>query len=176
MKRAEHTPSEGKKKMKKTQIQEMKQSLFEKMNDLSIDFVGDYSITKHANNYIGDAFSEYADGAISLYTSDQLNYFSNNIDACTDALLELYDANELAETIRRDGLIELERIAGVSGAYRANYDQLSSDEKNIYRCLLLDYILENFNKFTKLSLNKLNDILESMPWCDRFDDILEAII
>lgn len=108
------------------------------MNDVSIDFVTDYS---GSDGYICDLFAEFADGQTSIYYSDIIRFISENVEAVNDAIEEfgwdgcgsdLYKAGQMAEFQKNEQLLyedltdicklsALEMIAAVN-------DQISTDD------------------------------------------------
>ena len=148
--------------MKKKEILNIKELLMEVMNSSSIDFINDYSISNNESNYLSDLITEFSDRSVSIYYTDQYNYWSDNSTECEDALLELYDSNSLGDIIKNQGLYNLCCTAGVCGWFRKTENELYSDIDNICKCLLLDYVLEHFNRYTKKEINyiyKLNELL-----------------
>ena len=123
----------------KNALQNLRDDYLTALNDLSIDFVRDRALSD--GDYISDSFSEYADSAISIYCSDQHNYYIDHSEECEDALLELYDPESLADIVKKEGLYSLCCKAGVAGAYLENERQLYEDQEGITKILIIDYCL-----------------------------------
>lgn len=157
----------------KQHLNYLRDEAYSNMYSISQDFVGDYSAD--CSSWICDAFSEYADGAISVYTRDQLNYFSENAEKCEQSLLEMYDRDSLAEIIKSEGLIALEAKAAVCCMYEENYGHLDEDRENILVCLLIDYVLDN-DLDIDLDLDDLiYELRQNYLDCDRICDIIEGL-
>ena len=159
--------------MTKERLEGIKEELEEGLNSLSLDFLGDYDLT--SSSYLSDAFSEYADGAISIYYSDQRAYYYDHTEECDQALTELYSGSDLAEMIKREGLDGLICHAGVCGAYNANYAELSEDEENIKKLLVIRWLLKN-DIFT-LEESELAELLDEAADYnnDRISDLLDLV-
>jgi len=157
----------------KEYLEQIKEELEENMNDCSLDFVSDYDI--ESDNYISDLFSEFSDNSVSVYYSDQRDYFNEHTGECESALLNLYGSDDLADYIKRNGLDGLICHAGVCGWYENTYSQLSEDEENIKKLFAIRYLLKNalFN----LSEDEINEILEEVSdyHNDRTSDIVDII-
>lgn len=152
----------------KQTLEQMREGFYDYMNSISQDFVNDSALSDGA--YISDLFSEYADGAISVYYRDQHNYYVDHSEECENALLELYDGDSLAEMIKKEGLYNLCCKAGVCGAYLENLNNLEDDRENIIKILIIDYCL-NVDKF--LCLEQIEEIASND--FDRLDDYREEI-
>lgn len=152
---------------KKT-LEQMREGFYNYMNNISQDFANDHALSDGA--YISDLFTEYADGAISIYYKDQYNYYVDHSGECENALIELYDGDSLAEMIKKDGLYNLCCKAGVCGAYLENLNMLEDDRDNIIKVLIIDYCL-NTDKF--LNLEQIEDI--ALNDCDCLFDYCDEI-
>ena len=157
----------------KKRLAYIREAAYSNMWAISQDFVGDYSAD--CSSWICDAFSEYADGAISVYTRDQLNYFSENAEKCEQSLLEMYDGDSLAEIIKTEGLIALEAKAAVCCMYEENYSHLNDDTANILICLLIDYVLDNDLDLDCDLDNVIDDLRDNYNDNSRICDILEGL-
>ena len=159
----------------KERLAYIREAAYVNMWAISKDFVGDYSAD--CSSWVCDAFSEYADGAISVYTRDHLNYFSEHSDECERSLLEMYGAKSLAEIIEKEGLIALEAKAAVCCMYEENYSHLDEDRANICVCLLIDYLLNDKTELEDgLDLDSVIDNLkDNYLDCERICDILEGL-
>ena len=152
----------------KTILQTMRQESYALLSDISKDFVDDSALSD--SDYISDSFTEYADGAISIYYSDQHDYYLENSEECENALLELYDGDSLAQMIKKEGLYNLCCHAGVCGMFRKNESDLYDDIENIKVCLICDYLL-NINEYLKPS--DIEEIAEQD--LDRWDDYADQV-
>ena len=152
----------------KQTLEQMGEGFYDYMNSISQDFANDHALSDGA--YISDLFSEYADGAISIYYRDQYNYYVDHSEECENALLELYDGDSLAEMIKTEGLYNLCCKAGVCGAYLENLNELEDDRESIIKILIIDFCL-NTDKF--LNLEQIEEIASNDY--DRLDDYCEEI-
>ena len=157
----------------KAYLEDIKSDLEAKMNDISLDFVSDYDI--ESDYYISDLFSECADNNISVYCSDQREYFNEHPEECESALLSLYCGEDLADYIKKNGLSGLLEHAGVCGWYETNYNQLGEDEENIKKLFVIRYLLKN-NIFN-LCKSDIDNLLEEASDYDndRTSDLLDLI-
>lgn len=159
--------------MTKERLEGIKRELEEGLNSISLDFLGDHDLTD--SSYLSDAFTEYADEATSIYYKDQRDYFNEHSTECEDALLELYDGESLAKIIKEQGLDSLLCLAGACGEYNANYAELSEDEENIKKLLVIRWLLKN-DIFT-LEESELADLLDEAADYrnDRISDLLDLV-
>lgn len=156
----------------KNNLQELRDSYLSKINDLSIDFVNDHALSD--DSYISDSFTEYADGAVSVYYTDQHNYYVEHSEECESALLELYDPQSIADIIKNEGLYHLNCKAGAIGAYCENERQLYEDEDNILKALIVDYCLNCDIYLTEEQIEEI--ALNSFErWGDYADQVNELI-
>ena len=151
----------------------VKKALEEICNDTTLDFLGDYSLENVG--YIGDTFHEFSDNNISVYYSDQYNYFVEHSTECEDALLELYDGDFLADKIKHEGLYNLCCFAGVCGQYEKQLQELYTNEAEIKKLLVVRYLLKN--DIFLFNLEQLTDILEQAEnnQIDEGEELLEII-
>ena len=156
----------------KTILEQMRVEAYALLNDISKDFVNDRALSD--SDYVSDSFTEYADSAISIYYTDQYNYYVDHSADCEDALLEFYDKDSLAEMIKKEGLYNLCCKAGVCGAFRVNETQLYDDLANIKVCLIIDFLL-NINEYLKPSdIEEIAD-LDLDRWDDYADQVNEKL-
>ena len=154
-------------------LQELKDTLKtikEGLNDISLDFISDYEDITN-NQYICDAFTEYADSNINVYSYNQREFYNNNVDLCERALLE--DGYDIAEMMKNGAnLDDIICKAGVCGWYRQNYDELSEDESEIIKALAIQYCINN-----DIDIDIDIDTIEYMniDSNNRFSDIVDAI-
>lgn len=151
----------------------IKETTEKKMNDYSLDFVSDYEID--SSSYLSDAFTEWADNNISVYYSDQFNYYEEHATECEDALLELYDGESIADKIKKEGLYNLCCLAGVCGQYNEITGQLYEDEESIKKLLVIRYLIKN--DIYILTDEKLEKLLEEVELANinRINDLLDIV-
>ena len=120
-----------------------------------------------SNNYLDDLISEYADNNASIYYSDQRNYYFENTDICLEALDMFGYSGESLQTLLKDcgDLDGLICKAGAIGEYYQNENHLQEDKENIIVCLLLEYILKNWEELTQKQL-KNKDFSEIITICE----------
>lgn len=161
--------------MKKSYLQQILTDLLSNIYDFSEDFVNNYSISCNGSQYLSDLFSEASDSALSIYYTDQYNYWSENSEDCENSLLALYDSETLADIIKREGLYRLCCLAGSCGAYDKNISQLYEDEEQIIKSLYIKYLLENKSRYARLKLKTLNNRLANLEASNvsRLEDIIE---
>lgn len=159
--------------MTTTLLKDLYYETLEKVDNLSQDFISDYSL--EGNHYLGDLFSEYADGAISVYCRDQHNFYIDNEDWCNQCLEEFYSNEDLGRLIKDKGVDGFIEHAGAVGWYEKNYHTLSSDSEEIQIALVIKYLINNFSEeqLSTISEDKLNDLLEQAR--DYRDDSLEGL-
>ena len=152
----------------KTILQNQRVETYALLNDISKDFADERALSD--SDYISDSFTEYADSAVSIYYTDQYNYYVDNSEQCENALLELYDKDSLADMIKKEGLYNLCCKAGACGAFMENERELYDDLLNIKVCLIIDYLL-NINEY--LELADIEEIAEQD--LDRWDDYADQV-
>ena len=157
----------------KERLSYIREAAYSNMWDISKDFVGDWRADSGA--WICDAFSEYADGAISIYTRDQLNYFVEHQDECETALLNMYDAQSLYDVIKNEGLVSLEAKAAVYCMYENNYNHLSEDTANILICILIDWLIGHDLDLDCDLDNVIDDLRSNYMDCTRICDVLTGL-
>lgn len=106
------------------EIQTELEELIENLNDTQSDFFAEQSEDLTGIKYLEDYFSEFADSSISVYCSDQEDYYREHTEECDCALqsmgYELKDFSDLYEAICR---------AGVCGWYEETYGELCEDNR-----------------------------------------------
>ena len=157
----------------KKDLEFIKKALEEICNDTTLDFLGEYGLEDI--NYLSDTFHEFSDNNISVYYSDQYNYFVEHSTECEDALLELYDGDFLADKIKKEGLYNLCCFAGVCGQYESQLQELYTNEAEIKKLLVVRYLLKN--DIFLLNLEQLTDLLEQAEsnQIDRGEELLDLI-
>lgn len=157
----------------KTLLENIKNELEQEMNNYSLDFVSDYEAD--SSSYLSDAFTEWADNSISVYCYDQFKYYEEHATECEDALLELYDKESIADTIKKQGLYSLCCLAGVCGEYNEITGDLYEDEESIKKLLVVRYLLKHdlFN-LTAEQLTEMLDEVESAN-INRIEELKDII-
>ena len=162
--------------MEKVFLEGLKERIENEVDGYSIDFVNEHSATD--NDYIDDDMRDFADNNTSIYYSDQRAYYNEHSSECDDALLELYDADSIAQEIKDNGLDYLICKAGALGEYEAIYRALYDDKENILTLIAINYLLDNFDEweevFTDEEVDDLLSEVECMD-CDRFNEIGDLI-
>lgn len=141
------------------------------------DFVEERKDLKN-DDYLCDAFHEFADSNTSIYYTDQKNYYLDHEEECDDALLELYDAESITELIKDCGVAGLLCKAGALGEYAAIYNELSDAEKEIRQLLALNYLIDNYDEFDdNLTAEKVDAMVRDCGENNivAFDDLLDLI-
>lgn len=116
--------------MNKQDIKDFIAALNGKMNDLSIDFVGDYA---NDHNYLSDCFAEFADSQCPVYYN-QVN------EECTDEMIDDYLFNVGTFEIKSSSDIDMLKISALVNNYES---QLFEDEENIKKCIYAEIIMED---------------------------------
>ena len=142
----------------------------EETSDRALDFVSDYSLENNENDYLGDLFNEFADNNTSIYYYDQRKFFKEHTTECEDALLELYDGDFIAEKIKKEGLDSLLCFAGAIGEYNSIYNELSQDEENIKKLLVVRYLIKN-DFFAFPDRESIEELLSEAENCDDMRDL-----
>ena len=139
----------------KKYLLELKEDTEKNMDGYSIDFVNDYSNAITSHYYLSDMMTEYADNTASIYYSDQFEIYEDNASAAEDALLELYDSDSIVNIIKKQGLYNLCCMAGSCYEYRHNIDTLYSDEDNIKKLFIINYLIDSDIKLSKKKINAI---------------------
>ena len=89
--------------MRKEEIMKEIEELESQLNEKGRDFYNDYDL--QSIEYLSDAFSEFADGRVSIYYSDIEEYYKSHIKESCDALKEfgynLSDFSDLDEAMHK---------------------------------------------------------------------------
>ena len=165
-------------KIKKEELTAIRDNIAKDYQGTSVaDFVDEIKDLKNGG-YFCDAFTEFADSNSSIYNADQKNYYLDHETESDNALLELYDADQIAKLIKDMGVAGLMCKAGALGEYQAIYRELSDAEKEIKQMLILNYLIDNLDEFDdNLTAEKVADIVED---CDAenievFSELLSLI-
>ena len=106
------------------EIKEELRDLVNSLNDTQLDFFQEQSEELSDINYLEDRFSEFADNNISVYYSDQEQYYFNNQTSCEIAFrnmgYELKDFETISDMICK---------AGVCGWYEDILNDLYEDNR-----------------------------------------------
>lgn len=140
----------------------------EPQTDEGADFVDEYGASD--SPYICDAFSEFADGRIDIYTDDLLQWAAGHYDDIDEA--------------RAEGLTEgadfLGQIRG--GQYLAFERALYQDERGIIQSIAREYLRNTLFSGTTTTaerladaLDNLADALDNIDSNDRLDAIADAV-
>lgn len=140
------------------QLLEKRNILFNKLGGYSQSFESDYETS--TTSYLEDLFTEFADNNTSIYYSGQRDFFNENPELCENALLEMYDADSIAEYIRDNGLDGLICHAGALGEYKEIYDELERDRDDILRVMVMDFILDFWENLDSLDFEKLEQAID----------------
>lgn len=155
--------------MNKNKILEKLQNEWEdvrgQMNDISIDFCGDFSNYLDGYAYLCDLFTEYADNRVDIYNSDLIEWAQENYNYIDDAIEE-FGAPEPFDfwaCIRQ-------------GQYYEYNEELNSDTDNIIKGLALLYLIDELQAIdaierTEQEFEELFDELNNIDSNDREDEI-----
>ena len=149
-------------------LEERKEDLKGRMNDLSVDFASDYDI--NTSSYLSDLFNEYADSQVDIYYNDLFEWCKDNYEYVEKAVAEFGVDSKNFDFI---GIIR-------SGQFLYNERQLFEDGKEIVELMVVNYLLENEEEIEKeLEENELEamfDELESQfDDCERLENVLDII-
>lgn len=153
-------------------IAKTKADTLENMNDISCEFVNENDL--EGIDYLDDLFHEKADNETSVYYADQKQYFYDHPQECENALLEWYDSESLADTIKDEGLEALICKAGQCGEYQANSNKLYEDEDKIKEVLTLKYLEEHADDFKGFKESDLEELLNQTHYNEP-NEILELL-
>lgn len=149
-------------KNKKVELKEFLQELRKQINDISNDFVGDYSLT--CSSYICDAFSDYADSRVDIYYYDLFEWAKNNYDAINEATAELGSTGDICQDIRQGQYLEYDR-------------QLYADSETIIEMLVIDFLIneEDIEELEETQLDEILDAVDLEDTSQRLEDIAEVV-
>lgn len=116
--------------MNKLNIKDFIKSINERMNDISIDFVVDYT---QEIRYLSDCFIEFADSCCPVYYN-QVN------EECTDEMIDNYLFEIGTFEVKDSSDIDKLKICALANDYSR---QLYEDEQDIKRCIYATLILED---------------------------------
>lgn len=113
--------------MRKEEIMKEIEELESQLNERGKEFYNDYDL--QSIEYLSDAFSEFADGRVSIYYSDIEEYYKNHIQESCDALKEfgynLSDFSDLDEAMHKGAqLAEYNEIYGEVAENEEIFEQI----------------------------------------------------
>ena len=147
--------------MKKYNVKEIKVLMYELcLNDM------EEQILEFSDGYIEDVLSEIAGNNVSIYTSDLLDYLSNNID----------DVNDNISDIGFSGSI----LSHISDAwYNNNIEELYENINDIVKYFVLDNIIDYMIEYNikNISEEDLDNMIDEncSDNIDRIDVIVDNI-
>lgn len=165
------------------QFLESEISLLEnKINDISNDFIYEWGDGLEIR-YLSDAFNKFADGQISVYYSDQFNYYKEHEDECEEALFELYSPEDVGYMVKEMGLYRVACKAAICGQYNDIINELSEDMENIIKILYMQLFISIIDKINTQKIEKYDyleeffDHVKSLDSVDavEFEDYFEMI-
>ena len=157
-------------------LNSLRDELEAEMNGSAWDFANDHDIAD--SYYLSDAFMEWADSNTSIYYSDQREYYYFHSEECDFALTMLYDGATLGDMIRKQGLDSIICLAGACGEYEAIYGELSENEEEIKKLLVINHLLElEEEEIAPLNDSQLNELLEEAGArnINRINDLLDLV-
>ena len=159
--------------MKKEELKEMleerKEDLKGRMNDLSVDFASDYDI--NTSSYLCDMLTEYADNQVDIYYTDLIEWLKGNGDEFIERYVEEFGIDEKSfdfwSVVRGGQFLDFQ-------------ERLLSDEKEIVELMVVNYLLENEEEIEKeleeKELEEMFDELESQfDDCERLENVIDII-
>lgn len=153
----------------KNYLEDKKEDLKSKINDISLDFINDNNIKNSC--YICDAFTEYADNSVDICNNDLLEWAKYNYNLVEEGIDELgvvTDSNGRADFMRTI----------MQAQFLENENLLNQDFEEIIKILAINYLLENL-KDIKTDLEKVKDVVENLEIeinnNDRLNDILDYL-
>lgn len=135
------------------------------MNELCLNDMEE-QILEFSNGYIDDALGEIASNNVSIYTSDLLNYLSNNIDDVNDNISNMGFSGDI--------------LSHISEAwYYNNLEELYGNMNDIVKYFVLDNIIECMidNDVKNISEKDIDNIIDEncSDNIDRIDIIVDNI-
>lgn len=135
------------------------------MNELCLNDMEE-QVVEFSDGYIDDVFGEIAGNNVSIYTSDLLNYLSNNIDDVNDNISDMGFSGDI--------------LSHISEAwYNNNLDELYRNMNDIVKYFVLDNIIECMidNDVKNISEEDIDNIIDEncSDNIDRLDTIVDNI-
>ena len=146
--------------MNKQNIKDFIKSINERMNDTSIDFVGDYA---GEHQYLSDCFAEFADSRCPVYYN-QVN------EECTDEMIDEYLSEFGTFEVKYSSDIDKLKICALANDY---IRRLFEDEENIKKCIYAEIIMEDetlLNAVEKMSESEFESLIDDLE-SDSDDEI-----
>ena len=147
--------------MKKYNVKEIKVL----MNELCLNDMEE-QILEFSNGYIDDVFGEIAMNNVSIYTSDLMDYLSNNINEVNDNISEIGFSGDI-----------LNHISDVW--YNNNLEELYENINDIVKYFVLDNIIDYMIEYNikNISEEDLDNIINEncSDNIDRIDTIVDNI-
>jgi hypothetical protein len=153
-------------------LEEKKEELERKMNDLSVDFANDFDYKE--NGWISDDFVEFADQNVDIYYSDLFEWAKGNYSYIEDYVKEYGIDTQSFDFIK---IIQ-------GGQYLEKYEELNQDEEEIKALLFVQKMLNLDNEILEQEIeeeieNNIENILNG-SWCDldkydEYEDIINGV-
>ena len=135
------------------------------MNELCLNDMEE-QVVEFSNGYVDDVFGEIASNNVSIYTSDLLDYLSNNMDSVNNNIISMGFSGDI-----------LDHISDVW--YNNNVDELYGNMNDIVKYFVLDNIIECMidNDVKNISEEDLDNIIDEnySDNIDRLDTIIDNI-
>jgi hypothetical protein len=129
-------------------------------NGISDDFYGDYKGYLDSSDYICDAFTDYANQRVDIYTHDLFEWAESNYDVIEEANNEFGHVNDIIGQIRQ-------------AQFYKNHNKLYEDINDIIKKLAFNYIVENIEnqQYTDEQIDDFIIDIESIDNNSRLNDI-----
>ena len=142
-----------------TNLNELLNELKENINDISKDFIFDYSATN--SSYICDAIAECADSKVDIYYADRAKWFGEHWDLVNDANDELGSTGDVMQDIAQAQFLYYE-------------NQLNGDIENIVLALACEYLINNgLEELSEEQHTNLNLMTYEIDSNSNLDDIAD---
>lgn len=149
-------------------LEEKKEDLKGGMNDVSVDFASDYDL--NSNSYLSDLFNEYADGQVSIYYSDLIEWLKGGGDDFVERYVAEFGIDE--KSFDFWGIVR-------GGQFLDFQERLFADEKEIIELMVVNYLLENEEEIEReLEESELEEMIdEVVDDLQRYDrlDVIDII-
>lgn len=147
-------------------LEEVNKALDEgKKNDISVDFCADRGASESA--YICDAFSEYADSRVDIYTADLWKWAAENYEYIDEARAEFGAGADILDDLRAGQFLQNER---------ALYEDIDGIKEDLARQYINNVLIniEAEETTVKEAIETLKDDLANIDNNDRLDAIADA--
>lgn len=149
-------------------LEEKKEDLKGGMNDVSVDFVSDYDL--NTSSYLSDLFNEYADGQVSIYYSDLIEWLKGGGDDFVERYVAEFGIDE--RNFDFWGIVR-------GGQFLDFQERLFADEKDIIELMVVNYLLNNEEEIEReLEESELEEMIdEVVDDLQRYDrlDVIDII-